>query len=76
MPGCFMTLSTRSLTFARTFLHELGHNCGLDHVPDERLYNVMNVSANNYGADRGSDIASYQVDNYQDEDSGIYFPKL
>jgi hypothetical protein len=76
MSGRYMVLSASGTTFSRTFLHELGHNCGLDHVPDERLYNVMNVSVNNYGADRGSDIASYQVGNYQDEDKGIYFPKL
>lgn len=75
-PGSFMALSINSRTFARTFLHELGHNCGLSHVPDDRLYNVMNVSVENYGADRGRDIAQYQIDNYQDLDSGIYFPKL
>lgn len=66
--GNFMVISTASDNWARTFLHELGHNCGLDHVDDTVVFNIMNVSRN--GSDRGDDIASNQVNNYQ---SGIYY---
>jgi len=35
-------ISIQSVDLAHTLLHELGHNCGLDH--DNTTYNIMNIS--------------------------------
>lgn len=55
--GPLIWLSTKASPLKRTFLHEFGHNVGLDHVLIP--YNVMYI-----GYERGSDINSNQTSNF------------
>lgn len=63
MPGTKMVVFTNGSGFAMPFMHELGHNLGLDHGPSNpNRRSVMNgrMYESNTGNDSGTELLDYQ----------------
>lgn len=62
-PGTKMVVFTSGSGFAQPFMHELGHNLGLDHGPSNpNRRSVMNsrLYESNTGNDSGTEVLDYQ----------------